>query len=171
MSPKKPSADRAKRLSQALELYEKGLKALGRKDHEKAQAFFEDLLAKYADETDVAERARVYLAVCTRAGDQKTSVRLKSAADFVAWGVMLHNQGDYAEAIKQFRLATEEEPKNEHALYCLAASSARAGEADAALSALRDAIALSPESRAQARSDSDFEPLRDEDAFLDLIYG
>lgn len=171
MNPKKPTVPRVKQHAQALDLFEKGVKALGRKDHAKAKAHFEDLLERYAEEYDVAERTRIYVTICERALDKRTAFRPKSTEDLLAWGVLLHNQGDYAEAIKQFRKATESEPKNDHALYCLAASSARAGDTDAALEALRGAIAVSPESRAQARSDSDFDPLREEDAFLDLVYG
>lgn len=171
MSAKKPSAARGKRLSQALDLFEKGAKALGKRDHARAKAHFEELLEKHPDEYDLAERARVYLTICERAVEKQPAYRPKSVEDLVAWGVLLHNDGEYAEAIKQFRKATESAPKNDHALYCLAASSARAGETEAALAALRDAIAVSPESRAQARSDSDFDPLREEEAFVDLVYG
>ncbi len=55
-------------------------------------------------------------------------------------------------------------------LYCLAAAHARAGDIAAALKALRSAISASPANRAQARSDSDFDSIRDEDDFVALVY-
>ena len=39
-----------------------------------------------------------------------------------------------------------------------------------ALKALRSAIAASPANRAQARSDSDFDPIRDDEEFVELVY-
>ena len=40
----------------------------------------------------------------------------------------------------------------------------------AAQSEIYSAIAASPGNRALAKSDSDFDPIRDEDAFIDLVY-
>ena len=59
-------------------------------------------------------------------------------------------------------------PRNEHVLYCLAATQAQTGDTAAAMKALKSAIAANGESKAQARLDPDFEPLRDEDEFGEL---
>jgi hypothetical protein len=55
------------------------------------------------------------------------------------------------------------------ALYLLAAVSARRGETDEAVALLSRAAVVTPEVRAQARHDADFESLRDLDAFRLLI--
>ena len=51
----------------------------------------------------------------------------------------------------------------------MAAAQARAGDPQAALKALKSAIHANPASRAQARRDSDFEPLREAAAFQALV--
>ena len=62
-----------------------------------------------------------------------------------------------------------EDPRHDLALYLMAAIEARRGEAEAALSFLSRAIAISPEIRAQARHEADFERLRNSEAFQILI--
>jgi tetratricopeptide (TPR) repeat protein len=85
------------------------------------------------------------------------------------YGVVLHNRGEFEEAVRYFRLAVAKHPRNEHALYCLAAAQARSGETPAALKALRSAINANPTSRTQARQDPDFETLRGEAEFQALV--
>ena len=61
-----------------------------------------------------------------------------------------------------------EDPRQDLALYLQAAIEARRGAADAALSRLREAIALSPDAAAQARFDADFESLFQNETFRAL---
>ena len=72
--------------------------------------------------------------------------------------------------MKAFHQAADIHPKNEHVLYCIAASSARLGDMAAALKALRSAIHANAANRAQARGDSDFDALREDDDFQSLVY-
>jgi len=83
--------------------------------------------------------------------------------------VFLHNRGEFEEALKYFHQAAEMHPKNEHVLYCMAAAAARAGDTPSALKALKSAIASNPSNRAQARSDSDFDPIREDTRFEALV--
>jgi Flp pilus assembly protein TadD len=83
--------------------------------------------------------------------------------------VVLHNRGEFALAVKYLRQAVTKHPRNEHALYCLAAAQARAGETEAAVKALRSAILANPASRTQARQDPDFEALRGQEGFAALV--
>ena len=76
------------------------------------------------------------------------------------------NDGD-AERLAQGVLA--EDTHQDLALYLLAAIEARRGEHDAAVSFLTRAAAISPEVRAQARFDADFEPLRHLDGYRALV--
>ena len=158
MSPKKPAAVTDRRSQQALDLFERAAKALGKHDWERAR--------------DLLERARAYRAVCERAllEAKKTPFRPKGFEDLLNHGVFLHNRGEFEEALKVLRQAAEIHPKNEHVLYCLAATSARAGDSAAALKALRSAIAVSPANRAQARGDSDFDPIREDEEFIELVH-
>ena len=169
MSVKKASAGERKG-SQALELFEKAVKALGKKDYERALELFDSLIAGHAGERDLVERARAYRAACERATEKRPVFRPKTFEEILHYGVFLHNRGEYPEALRYLQQAVEMHPKNEHALYCLAASAARAGDAAAALKALRSAIAASSANRAQARGDSDFDPIREHEEFVALVY-
>jgi tetratricopeptide (TPR) repeat protein len=168
---KKPAGG-DRRATQAVELFEKAVKALGRKEYDKAREHFDAIITGHPDERDVVERARSYRLVCERGlGEAKrASHRPKGFDELLNYGVFLHNRGEFEEALKSLRQAAEIHPKNENVLYCLAATSARAGDTDSALKALRSAISVSPETRAQARRDSDFDVLREDDEFNALVY-
>ena len=169
MTAKKASA--AKRVSHdALDEFEKGMKALGRREYEKARDILDALIEEHPEERDVLERARAYRQLCERALDKRPAFRPKGFEDLLNHGVFLHNRGEYEEALKALRQAAEIHPSNEHVLYCLAATAARAGDPQGALKALRSAIAASPASRAQAKSDADFDSLRDDEEFASLIH-
>jgi tetratricopeptide (TPR) repeat protein len=170
---KKPgSAASERRGGQAIELFERAIKALGRKEYDKAKEHFESLIGAHPEERDVVERARAYLAFCERVlGEgRRPAFRPKGFDEMLNYGVYLHNRGEYDEALKMLRQAAEIHPRNENVLYCLAATSARAGDTDSALKALRTAISVSAESRAQARRDPDFDSLREDDEFNSLVY-
>jgi tetratricopeptide (TPR) repeat protein len=168
MSEKKAAAVVDRRHGHALDMFEKAVKALGRKDFERASELLGELIASHPDERDLIERARSYLAFCERALG-KRHPKPKSFEDLLNYGVYLHNRGEFAEAIKVLHQAAEIHPRNEHVLYCLAAASARAGDIAAALKALKSAIAVSPANRAQARRDSDFDEIRDLAEFTALV--
>jgi tetratricopeptide (TPR) repeat protein len=160
-----------RRSAQAVEQYEKATKALGKHDYEKARDAFAALAASFPEERDIAERARLFEALCARSLEKHASFKPKGVDELVSYGVLLHNRAEYAEALKCFAQASEQQPKNEHALYCAAATAARLGDTDAALKALKAAIQLNTGNRAQARIDEDFDALQDNDEFLDLVDG
>ena len=168
-SRKSAGAAPERRPSEAVEGFEKAMKALGKRDFEKAKTAFEALLTAYPAETEVRERAKAYLALCERQLEKRPAFRPKNVSDLLSQGVFLHNKGEFDEAMRLFRQAADQQPKNGDALYCLAAATARAGQSEAALHALRSAIEVSPAVRAQARSDSDFDGLRQEPAFQSLV--
>ncbi len=159
-----PVVDR--RYQQALELFERGVKALGRKDFDRARDLFDELLESHSDHKELLERARAYRAMCNRS---RRPGRPKTFEELLNYGVILHNRGEFAQAVKFLQQAVEIQPRNEGALYCLAAAQARAGDPVAALEALRSAINANPASRAQARRDADFEPLRGALEFQTLV--
>src|SRR5689334_17186859 len=67
MSAKKPPApSQDRRSQQALDQFEKGMKALGKRDYERARDHFESLTSSFPEERDLLERARAYLALCAR---------------------------------------------------------------------------------------------------------
>jgi tetratricopeptide (TPR) repeat protein len=156
--------------SQALELFEKAVKALGKKDYDRALELFDSLISSHREERDLLERARAYRTACERAAEKRPAFRPKTFEELLHYGVFLHNRGEYPEALRHLQQAVEMHPKNEHAQYCLAASASRAGDPAVALKALRSAIATSAANRAQARGDSDFDPIREHEEFVALVY-
>ena len=157
-----------RRQAQALELFEKAVKALGRKDFERAADLLDALIDSHPDERDLVERARAYRAFTDRAlGKRRPKPR--GFHELLNYGVYLHNRGEFPDAIKTLQQAAEIHPRNEHVLYCLAAAFARAGDPAAAIKALKSAIAVSPANRAQARGDSDFDSIRDRAEFVALV--
>jgi tetratricopeptide (TPR) repeat protein len=171
MSPKKATPPvTARRSAQAIDLFERAVKAVGKHDYDKGKEVLQTLIANHAEERDILERARAYLALCERALEKKPSFRPKTFEDLLSYGVYLHNRGEFQDALKCLQQAADIHPKNEHVLYCVAAAAARSGDSAVAMKALRSAIVANPASRAQARSDSDFDPIREDDEFVELVH-
>jgi tetratricopeptide (TPR) repeat protein len=165
----KKAAVSDRRSAQAVELFEKAVRALGKRDYERAKEHFDSLLSAHAEERDVAERARLYLGVCRRALEKRPAFKPKTFDELLNYGVFLHNRGEFDEALKFLGQAADQQPKNEHVLYCLAASAAQSGDVGSALKSLRAAIQASPASRAQARADADFDPIRENEEFVEIL--
>jgi tetratricopeptide (TPR) repeat protein len=81
----------------------------------------------------------------------------------------LYRAGEYAEAADRGRALVEAHPQYASLFYNLACCESLAGRTSDALDHLRRAIELSERSRAYAKDDSDFDPIRDEAAFGELI--
>lgn len=152
----------------AVELFQRAIKSLNKRDFGKALSLFDELIEAYPEEADVVERARAYRAMCARSTERRAP-KPKTFEDLLHYGIFHHNRGEYQEALKYLNQAAEIHPRNEHVLYCVAASAARAGDASVALKALRGAIATSPANRTQARSDPDFDGLRQDAQFVSLL--
>jgi tetratricopeptide (TPR) repeat protein len=81
----------------------------------------------------------------------------------------LYEKGEYAEAADRGRALVEAHPQYADLLYNLACCESLAGRTAAAVDDLRRAIDMSERFRAYAKDDSDFDPIRDEPAFKELI--
>lgn len=170
MSGKKPSPTIDRRSQQAIDIFEKAMKAMGKHDYERAREHFDSLVEGFPEERDLLERARSYRAVCERALDKRPAFKPKTFDEMLHHGVYLHNRGEFEEALKFLRQAAEIHPRNEHVLYCMAATAARAGDSATALKSLRGAVTAGTSNRAQARQDPDFDGLRDDEEFLSIVY-
>jgi hypothetical protein len=87
------------------------------------------------------------------------------------WGPIrpLYEAGKYAEAADRGRQLLDGEPKYPNLLYNLACAESLAGQTTDALEHLRQAIGLTELARTYAKEDPDFDPIRDEPAFKELI--
>jgi tetratricopeptide (TPR) repeat protein len=92
---------------------------------------------------------------------------------FEVWAPIgpLYDAGDYAAAADRGRELIDVEPRYPGPLYNLACCESLAGRPEDAIAHLRQAIELSESYREYAKGDSDFDPIRDEPAFRELIGG
>jgi tetratricopeptide (TPR) repeat protein len=81
----------------------------------------------------------------------------------------LYEAGEYAQAADRGRELVEEHPQYAALFYNLACCESLAGRATDALGHLRQAIAMSEKFRAFAKDDSDFDPIREEAGFKELV--
>jgi tetratricopeptide (TPR) repeat protein len=81
----------------------------------------------------------------------------------------LYEAGDYAGAMVQAREVVEAHPEYAAPQYNLACCESLAGLTDEALGHLRAAIELRPGLRNLAQKDPDFDPIREEPAFRELV--
>src|SRR3990172_279942 len=111
-SPKKtlppPIVDR--RYHQALEIFERAIKALGRKDFDRSRDLLDALVEDFSAPQELAPPPR--------------PARPKPFEELLNYGVVLHNRGEHELAVKYLRQALDIHPRNEGALYCLAAAQA-----------------------------------------------
>ena len=81
----------------------------------------------------------------------------------------LYESGAYAEAADRGRALAETQPQYPLVFYNLACCESLAGRTADALAHLGRAIEMSEQFRAYAKDDSDFDPIRDEPVFKELI--
>ena len=81
----------------------------------------------------------------------------------------LYQAGEYAEAADRGRALLEAYPQYGALFYNVACCESLAGRTTDALDHLRRAIDMSERFRAYAKDDSDFDPIRDEPAFKQLV--
>ncbi len=120
------------------------------------------------EEPELAERARTYAAVCNRKL-APPPVWPTSAEDRYHLGVVRANEGSVEEAIRLYDVALQQEPGSARILYARASARALQANTSAAVADLRQAVAADAKCRHQAANDPDFERIRDEAAFIDVI--
>ena len=83
----------------------------------------------------------------------------------------LYDAGEYAEAADRARELIDTTGQYPELLYNLACCESLAGRTTDAVEHLRQAVGLSDRVRTYAKNDSDFDPIRDEPAFKELVDG
>jgi len=157
----------------AVEEFEQAVGLLHEGKVREARTVFERLGKLLPDEPAFSQRARTYAAIC----DRKLAPRgeePKTADELYYRGVWLANEGRadasrLDEALAMLDRALERERDSARILYARASTWALKRNAEAAVADLRRAVAADPGVRFQAAGDSDFETVREEPAFIDLI--
>jgi tetratricopeptide (TPR) repeat protein len=157
------------------EAYEEALRDFGaavdllrKGSHAQALEIFDALRKGNPDEPVLAARARTYATICARKLAPPRQ-EPRSADEFYFAGVVSANDGRLPQAIAFLERAAELDPSSASYVYARAAARALAGQADAAAADLRRAVALDPRCRFQAANDPDFDKVRDEAVFIDVI--
>jgi len=163
--PRQPTVDE----SAALKAFERAHKEFTRGHFGEARNQFRALLEKYSKVSEVAARARTYLAVAD-SRMRTESILPRDADSLYDRGVIELNRGEYVAAQEMFERALKREPEAAHIHYGLAATRARLGSLDLALQSLQRALDLQPTLRVRAQHDHDLTSLRNDPDFDRLVF-
>ena len=163
--PRQPTQDE----SAALAAFERAHKEFVRGRFAESRNQFRILLDKYSQVSEVAARARTYLAI-SESRLRTESMLPKDADSLYDRGVIELTRGEYVAAQAMFDRALKREPEAAHIHYGLAATRARLGSIDLALESLQRAVDLQPNLRLRAQHDHDLNPLRNDPDFDKLIF-
>jgi tetratricopeptide (TPR) repeat protein len=144
---------------EAVALYEEGFAALQAHEYSRAATILRSVLARYPEERELHERVKLYLNVCERHMTPR-ALSPSTPEERVFAATLAVNAGNYDEALKHLRAASDESPDHDHALYMLASVLTLRDQIDEAVPLLLRAIELNPDNRSLARHDPDLEPLR-----------
>ena len=125
--------------------------------------------AQIGPERDVAQRAKLHIAMCDRRLS-RPDVDLRTADDYYNYGIALMNLRNVASAREYLAGAARLAPDADHILYALGLAQALCGDLDAAYQSLGRAIELDPRNRAIARQDPDLAHLADRPPLDALLY-
>ena len=164
-APRQPTIDE----SAALGAFERAHKEFVRGRFAEARNQFRVLVDKYSQVSEVAARARTYLAIA-ESRLRTESMLPRDADSLYDRGVIELNRGEYVAAQEMFERALKREPEAAHIHYGLAATRARLGSIDLALESLQRALAIQPNLRVRAQHDHDLNPLRNDPDFDRLIF-
>jgi tetratricopeptide (TPR) repeat protein len=153
--------------SSQLGAFESAMKFFHARRFEQARELF--TAAAEGPERDIAQRARLHIAMCDRRL-QQGSVSLSSAEEYYNYGVALINTRNLLEARASLEKALEMAPNTDHIHYALALAQALSGDFTSAHQNLKRAIDLEPRNRTIARQDADFAPLANLHPFDTLLY-
>jgi tetratricopeptide (TPR) repeat protein len=163
--PPQPTFDEAA----ALSAFEAAHREFTRGRFAEARNQFRTLVDKYPSVSEVAARARTYLAIAE--SRLRTDLAAPRDADSLYdRGVIELNRGEYVAAQELFERALKREPEAAHIHYGLAATRARLGAVDTALKSLRRALDLQPNLRIRAQRDLDLNSLRSDPEFEQLVF-
>ncbi len=134
-----------------------------------ARPYFEAVAAAATpDEPILSDRARTYASICGRMSALPSS-GVEDADALYHGAVVATNEGRLDEAWSLLEKAVGQRPNDASILYARASVRGLQGNVDGAASELKRSIALDARFRYQAASDSDFDRVRDEAAFIDVI--
>jgi tetratricopeptide (TPR) repeat protein len=162
---RQPTADE----TAALQAFDRAHREFTRGRFQEARNQFRGLLEKHSQVSEVAARARTYLAI-SESRLRTDSMLPRDADSLYDRGVIELNRGEYVAAQEMFERALKREPEAAHIHYGLAATRARLGAVDLAMQSLQRALDLQPTLRVRAQHDHDLTSLRNDPDFDKLVF-
>jgi tetratricopeptide (TPR) repeat protein len=150
-----------------LAAFEAAMKRFHARQFKEAKEHF--AVAAGGPERDVAQRAKLHIAMCDRRIGQP-AVELGTAEDNYNYGVALLNSRKVAEARIHLEKALAIAPGSDHIHYALAITLALSGDLTGAHDNLKRAIEIEPRNRLIARQDADFASIVNQQPFQALIF-
>jgi tetratricopeptide (TPR) repeat protein len=150
-----------------LAVFEAAMKLFHVRNLKEARGLFAQ--ASAGPQRDVAQRARLHIAMCDRRLESPP-VALGTAEDYYNYGIALLNVRNTAAAVEHLGIALRLEPGSDHIHYALGLALALSGDLGGAYENLKRAIELEPRNRAVARQDADIAHLAGQPPFEGLLY-
>lgn len=166
VAPAKPRY--SEQYERALKEYERGIGLLQKRSFGDALEVFRGLAETFADESEICDRARQYIAICEEKANPKSRVA-SAPTDHFHVGVYHLNRAETEAAIREFEKALQENPKSEMVHYAIASAYAQIGDKARSVAALVEAIRLNEKNRIYAQNDPDFDRIRDEHEFIQVV--
>lgn len=161
-------ASRSEQYEKTLVGYGKTIELVRKGEFEKAIPQLKELQKEAAGEDELSDRIRTYLTICKqRLAPPPPEPSTADGRYYRA--VVLANNGQLEQALHLLNQSLNESPGSATLLYTRASVWALQGNGDAAVADLQQAIAIEPTLRFQATNDPDFENVRDDAAFIDVI--
>ncbi|HTS62956.1 MAG TPA: tetratricopeptide repeat protein [Candidatus Acidoferrales bacterium] len=147
--------------------FEQAMKLFHARKLKEARDLFQQAAA--GPERDVAQRAKLHIAMCDRRLQHPT-VSLGSAEDYYNYGIALINSRNLSEARAHLEKAVQISPNSDHMYYALSVAQALSGDLGGAQESLRRAIEIDPRNRITARQDTDLAPFVNQPPLSGLLF-
>ena len=154
----------------ALKELERGVHAIHKQNYSDALTHFQTIIEGFPEEKELLDRTQMYIRVCRSQMDEKKTAAHRKPEEMFYLGVLKANEARYDEAVEFLDRALQANPGDEKVHYVMASTRAQKGEHELALKHLQEAITLNATNRVYAQNDPDFEPIRGDDGFQNLIY-
>jgi len=148
----------------ALAVFGQAMKDFHKGEMEKAAAGLKSFIEKYAEERELVDRARIYIAIATKR-PKKETVHLKTFEDHFHYAVYKINSGDLDGALKLLEKALEFKTDEAKVFYLISDVRCRLGQADDCLDSLKKAIQKDKHFAVLAQNEADFAPLWEDKRF------
>jgi tetratricopeptide (TPR) repeat protein len=148
--------------------YAVAMEAMRKGDYAAAKEAFDAVRAESKGEPELADRSLTYSRICERKLRPQAAVPTDKD-QMLRHAVYLLNRDELDGALKWLNQALDSNPTSVDLRYVRACVYAKQGAAEKSVGDLRQAIAIDPKVRFQAVNDPDFERIREEPAFIDII--